>query len=79
MPCDENEELVFDKKASYFSSILRYKDNEYRKGKSMRKKLVIITGNDIYHMKCNFIDGSFVNGIRQAIQYHFALDKPTAY
>ena len=30
-------------------------------------------------MKCNAIDGSIVNGIRQSILYSFVLDKPSGY
>ena len=30
-------------------------------------------------MKCDVIDGSVVNGIRQPILYSFVLDKPSGY
>ena len=31
------------------------------------------------HLKCDAIDGSVVNGIRQPILYSFVLDKPAGY
>ena len=30
-------------------------------------------------MKCDFIDGSIQNGVRQAILFTFVLDKPSGY
>ena len=30
-------------------------------------------------MKCDFIDGSIQNGLRQPILYSFVLDKPSGY
>ena len=30
-------------------------------------------------MKCDVIDGSVVNGVRQSILYSFVLDKPSGY
>ena len=34
-----------------------------------------ITGTDKIHLKCDCIDGSIINGIREPILYSFALDK----
>ena len=39
-------------------------------------KPIDITSIDMVHLKCDCIDGSTVNGIRQPILYSFALDKP---
>ena len=35
-----------------------------------------ITGIDKIHLKCNVVDGSIVNGVREPILYSFALDQP---
>ena len=35
-----------------------------------------ITGIDKVHLKCNVVDGSVVNGVREPILYSFALDQP---
>ena len=40
--------------------------------------LKLSTTNKI-HLKCDFIDGSVVNGLRQPILYSFALDKLPGY
>ena len=35
-----------------------------------------ITGIDKVHLKCDFIQGSIVNGVREPILYSFALSSP---
>ena len=35
------------------------------------------TGIDKVHLKCDCIDGSFMNGTREPILYSFSLDQPT--
>ena len=42
-------------------------------------KPVNITGIDKVHLKCNVVDGSIVNGVREPILYSFALDQPPGY
>ena len=42
------------------------------------KILNLNTINQI-HLKCDVIDGSVVDGIRQPILYSFVLDKPAGY
>ena len=49
---------------------------EYTKGVYISKKSIIITWIDKSHLKCDFIDGSTVNGIRHYVSYTFALDEP---
>ena len=39
-------------------------------------KPINITGIDKVHLKCNVVDGSIVNGVREPILYSFALDQP---
>ena len=38
-----------------------------------------ITGIDKVHLKCNVVDGSIVNGVREPILYSFALDQPPGH
>ena len=38
-----------------------------------------ITGIDKVHLKCDCIDGSIVNGVREPILYSFALDQPPGH
>ena len=40
------------------------------------EKPINITGIDKIHSKCDCIDGSIVNGVRESILDSFALDKP---
>ena len=42
-------------------------------------KPINITGIDKVHLKCNVVDGSIVNGIREPILYWFALDQPPGH
>ena len=42
-------------------------------------KPINITGNDKNHLKCDFINGSIVNGIREPILYSFALSSPRGH
>ena len=44
-------------------------------GTYKRDKPFNITGNDKIHLKCDCINGSILNGIRDPILYSFALDK----
>ena len=41
-------------------------------------KPIKITGNDKIHLKCDCIQGSIVNGVREPILYSFALLSPPA-
>ena len=38
-----------------------------------------ITGIDKVHLKCDVVDGSIVNGVREPILYSFALDQPPGH
>ena len=42
-------------------------------------KPINITGLDKVHLKCDCIDGSIVNGIREPILYSFALSSPPGH
>ena len=43
------------------------------------KIILNINTIDKIHLKCDAIDGSVVNGIRQPILFSFVLDKPSGY
>ena len=70
----------FDQK-SFFSNILGFTSgwdykhyNEYTS-----QKTVNLSTTNKMHSKCDVIDGSVVNGLRQPILYSFALDKKLGY
>ena len=42
-------------------------------------KPINITGIDKVHLKCDVVDGSIVNGVREPILYCFALDQPLGH
>ena len=42
-------------------------------------KFIILSTIDKIHLKCDVIDGSVLNGVRQPILYSFVLDKPPGY
>ena len=42
-------------------------------------KPIKITGTDKIHLKCDCIQGSIVNGIREPILYSFALSSPPGH
>ena len=72
--------ISFDEK-SFFSSILGFTPgwdykhyNEY-----LSQKIVNLNGTNKIHLRCDAIDGSVANGIRQSILYSFVLDKPSGY
>ena len=58
-----------------FTSGWDYKNyNEY-----ISQKIVNLSSTDKIHLKCDVIDGSVVNGVRQPILYSFVLDKKPGY
>ena len=48
-------------------------------GSYKSEKPINITRIDKVHLKCDCIDGSIVNGIREPILYSFALDQPPGH
>ena len=72
--------IRFDEK-SFFSTILGFTpgwDYKHYNQYLSQKNLNLSNTNKI-HLKCDAIDGSVVNGIRQPILYSFVLDKPAGY
>ena len=72
--------IRFDEK-SFFSTILGFSAGwDYKHyNKYISQKIVSLSNTNKIHLKCDVIDGSVVNGLRQPILYSFVLDKPTRY
>ena len=72
--------IRFDEK-SFFSTILGFTPGwDYKHyNKYTSQKIVNLGSTNKIHLKCDFIDGSVVNGLRQPILYSFVLDKLPGY
>ena len=72
--------IRFDEK-SFFSTILGFMAGwDYKHyNQYLSQKIVNLSSTNKIHLKCDAIDGSVVNGIRQPILYSFVLDKPSGY
>ena len=85
-----NQTLIFTKR-SFFYTILGFTqsrsyplndiDSHYQliAGSYKSDKPINITGIDKIHLKCDCIQGSIVNGIRELILYIFALSSPPGH
>ena len=85
-----NQTLIFTNN-SFFYTILGFTqsrsyplediDGFYQlvSGSYKSDKPINITGIDKVHLKCNVVDGSIVNGVREPILYSFALDQPPGH
>ena len=72
--------IRFDEK-SFFSTILGFNPGwDYKHhNKYTSQKLVILGSTNKIYLKCDCIDGSVVNGLRQPILYSFLIDKLPGY
>ena len=72
--------IKFDEK-SFFSTILGFTSCWDSKHyiKHISQKIVKLSTTNKNHLKCDYIDGSIQNGIKQAIFYSFVLDKKPGY
>ena len=72
--------IRFDEK-SFFNTVLGFFPGwdykHYRKYFS--QKIVSLSKTNKIHLKCDVIDGSVVNGLRQSILYSFVFDKKPGY
>ena len=70
----------FDEK-SFLSTILGFTSGwDYKHyNKYISQKIVKLSNTNKIHLKCDVIDGSVVNGLRQPILYSFVLDKKPGY
>ena len=85
-----NQTLIFTER-SFFYTILGFTqsrsyplddiDSHYQiiAGSYISDKPINITGIDKIHLKCDCIQGSIVNGIREPILYSFALSSPPGH
>ena len=66
---------------SFFSTILGFTPGwDYKHyNKYVSQKIVNLGSTNKIHLKCDVIDGSVVNGLRQPILYSFVLDKKLGY
>ena len=66
---------------SFFSTILGFTAGwDYKHyNKYTSQKVVSLSSTNKIHLKCDAINGSVVNGVRQPILYTFVLDKPSGY
>ena len=72
--------IRFDEK-SFFSTILGFTPGwDYKHyNKYISQKIVNLSNTNKIHLKCDCIDGTIQDGIRQPILYSFILDKPAGY
>ena len=67
----------------YFNSkvneLLGFTNTHYIQGTHISEKPVMITTTDKFHLKCDCVDGSIVNGIREQILFSFNLSAPPGY
>ena len=67
----------------YFNSklneLLGFTNTHYIEGTHISEKPVMITTTDKVHLKCDCVDGSIVNGIREQILFSFNLSAPPGY
>ena len=85
-----NQTLIFTNK-SFFYTILGFTQShqgplndiegfyQILPGSYKSDKPINITGIDKVHLKCDCIDGSIVNGVREPILYSFAPDQPPGH
>ena len=85
-----NQTLIFTEK-SFFYTILRFTQSRFYPlddidgfyqiiaGSCKSDRPINITGIDKIHLKCDCIQGSIVNGIREPILYSFAMSSPPGY
>ena len=85
-----NQTLIFTEK-SFFYTILSFTQSrsyplddidgfyQLKPGSYKSDKPINITGTDKIHLKCDCIQGSIVNGIREPILYSFGLSSPPGY
>ena len=56
-----------------------FTNKDYQAGTHTSEKPVMITTTDKVHLKCDSVDGSIVNGIREQILISINLSAPPGY
>ena len=64
---------------SELNTLLGFTNKDYPAGTHTSEKPVMITTTDKDHLKCDCVDGSIVNGIREQILFSFNLSAPPGY
>ena len=64
---------------SELNKVLGYTNKDYQARTHTSEKPVMISSTDKVHLKCNCVDGSIVNGIREQILFSFNLSAPAGY
>ena len=64
---------------SELNTLLGFTNIDYPAGTHKSEKPVMITTTDKVHHKCDCVDGSIVNGIREKILFSFNLSAPPGY
>ena len=64
---------------SELNTLLEFTNKSYSSGTHKSEKPVMITTTDKVHLKCDCVDGSIVNGIREQILFSFNLSAPPGY
>ena len=64
---------------SKLNTVLGFTHTVYPPGTHTSEKPVMITTTDKVHLKCDCVDGSIVNGIREQILFSFTLSAPPGY
>ena len=72
--------ITFDEN-SFFSTILGFTAGwDYKHyNQYLSQKIVNLSSTNKIHLKCDCIDGSIQDGLRQPILFSFVLDKPSVY
>ena len=65
----------------FFTSVLGFTPGwDYKHyNQYLSQKIVNLSSTNKINLKCDCIDGSVVDGVRQSILYSFVLDKPAGY
>ena len=64
---------------SELNKVLGFTQRDYPSGTHTSEKPVMITTTDKVHLKCDCVDGSIINGIREQILFSFNLSAPPGY
>ena len=64
---------------SELNKVLGFTNKDYSTGTHTSEQPVMITTTDKVHLKCDCVDGSIVNGIREQILFPFNLGAPPGY
>ena len=64
---------------SELNKVLGFTQSDYPSGTHTSEKPVMTTTTDKVHLKCDCVDGSIVNGIREQTLFSFNLNAPPGY